>query len=396
MNSQTSSRNLKTIFYLVCFSAFLGSLAQNIYTPVIPLIKVVFNTSLPLVNLTVSAFTFVLAVMQLVYGPLIDSKGRKTVLLPSLVIFVMGSLGCAMTTDIYWLIFFRVIQAIGLGAIPVVAATIIGDLYEGQQRAKAMSTYQMLLALTPAVGPLFGGYLAELNGYVAIFQCLAIIGGLLIIGNLFWLPETKPELPTQNKKIKDHFRQILSNNISQSVFCISFMLFYCYFCLLTFLPIILSSEYHFSPADIGWMFIPMSLAMIGGSYSYRMIHQHVSQKRALVITSLLNLFIILIFAMTYSMSIAVLVTITVFYGFTLGLSMPTHATLLISEFVEERATAIGLYNFIRYTGMSAGPMISSFLLFDNHYEWIFIAGALLFALAIGLATLILKSRYQPN
>ncbi|WP_256548340.1 hypothetical protein [Xenorhabdus bovienii] len=41
-------------------------------------------------------------------------------------------------------------------------------------------------------------------------------------------------------------------------------------------------------------------------------------------------------------------------------------------------------------------MISSFLLFDNHYEWIFIAGALLFALAIGLATLILKSRYQPN
>ncbi|MBI6547209.1 MFS transporter [Xenorhabdus lircayensis] len=120
MNKRISIRNVKMIFYLVCFSALLGSLAQNIYTPVIPTIKELFNTSLPLVNLTVSAFTFVLAVMQIVYGPLADSKGRKAILLPALAISVIGSVGCTMTSDIYWLIFFRIVQAIGVAAIPVI------------------------------------------------------------------------------------------------------------------------------------------------------------------------------------------------------------------------------------------------------------------------------------
>ena len=41
--------------------------------------------------------------------------------------------------------------------------------------------------------------------------------------------------------------------------------------------------------------------------------------------------------------------------------MPTHTTLLTEEFVQERATAIGMYNFIRYLGMGTGPLIGGFL-----------------------------------
>ncbi|SFU69937.1 MFS transporter [Xenorhabdus koppenhoeferi] len=382
MNQHSSIRNIKMVFYLVCFSALLGSLAQNIYAPVIPTIKEIFSTSLPLVNLTVSAFTFVLAVMQIVYGPLADSKGRKAVLLPALAVSVIGSIGCAMTHDIYWLIFFRVIQAIGIAAIPVIAATIIGDLYKGQDRAKAISSYQMLLTLAPASGPLLGGYLAELNGYVAIFQFIAVIGGLLFIGNLLWLPETHPRQPENVQRGSFHFRLILSDRIAQSVFFVSFMLFYCYFCFLTFLPMILNSEYHFSPVDIGWMYIPMSLAMIAGSYSYRLIHHRLSHINALIISSLLNLSIIFLFSMTYQFGIPTLIIVTALYGFTLGLSTPTHATLLLAKFVKERATVIGLYNFIRYMGMATGPIVGSFLLFNNHYEWIFLVGAALLALSI--------------
>ncbi|KMJ43619.1 MFS transporter [Xenorhabdus khoisanae] len=395
MNKRISARNVKMVFYLVCFSALLGSLAQNIYAPVIPTVKELFNTSLPLVNLTVSAFTFVLAFMQIVYGPLADRKGRKAILLPALAISIIGSVGCAMTSDIYWLIFFRIVQAIGIAAIPVIAATIIGDLYEGQDRAKAISTYQMLLTLAPASGPLIGGYLAELDGYVAIFQFIAIIGGLIFIGNLFWLPETKPEQQEGNQKTAFHFRKILSDRTTQSVFFVSFMLFYCYFCFLTFLPIILNNEYDFSPADIGWMYLPMSLAMVAGSYIYRLINHRFTKENGLIISSLLNLLLILLFAITYQFGIPTLIIVTAFYGFTLGLSTPTHATLLLAKFVEERATVIGLYNFIRYTGMAIGPMVGSFLLFNNRYEWIFLVGALLFALAIGFTAIMTHWRDKP-
>ncbi|OTA17459.1 florfenicol-chloramphenicol exporter [Xenorhabdus vietnamensis] len=394
MNRYNSIRNIKVIFYLVCFSALLGSLAQNIYTPVIPTIKELLNTSLSLVNLTVSAFMFILAVMQIVYGSLADSKGRKAILLPALAISVIGSIGCAMTSNIYWLIVFRIVQAIGIAAIPVIAATIIGDLYEGQDRAKAISTYQMLLTLAPALGPLLGGYLAELNGYVAIFQFIAVIGGLMLISNLLWLPETKPEQSESSQRMSFHFREILSDRIAQSVFCIGFMLFYCYFCFLTFLPIILNNKYGFSPAEIGWMYMPMSLAMIIGSYSYRLIHHRLSEINGLIVSSLLNLSLILLFSITYRFGIPTLAVVTALYGFTLGLSTPIHASLLLAKFVEERATVIGIYNFIRYMGMAVGPMVGSFLLFNNRYEWVFLTGALLFAVSIGFTVIMTKRHHR--
>lgn len=47
--------------------------------------------------------------------------------------------------------------------------------------------------------------------------------------------------------------------------------------------------------------------------------------------------------------------------------MPTHTTLLTEEFVQERATAIGMYNFIRYLGMGTGPLVGGFLVFNQNY-----------------------------
>ena len=64
---------------------------------------------------------------------------------------------------------FRAVQAIGIAAIPVVSATIIGDLFEGKERVEAMSLYQMLLALAPAIAPLIGGYLGSINGHLSVF-----------------------------------------------------------------------------------------------------------------------------------------------------------------------------------------------------------------------------------
>ncbi len=196
---------LTFILYVVCMSALLGSFSQNIYTPILPIIQASFHTSLYLVNVTVSLFTFVLAIMQLIYGPLIDTKGRKSVLIPSLIISTIGSIGCAFSANIYLFLFFRAVQAIGIAAIPVVSATIIGDLFEGKERGEAMSLYQMLLALAPAIGPLIGGYLGSINGHFSVFLFLSILGILLLIINISLLPETKPTVMKQPQAKKNYW-----------------------------------------------------------------------------------------------------------------------------------------------------------------------------------------------
>ncbi|MBJ8052375.1 MFS transporter [Bacillus cereus] len=372
---------LNFILYVVCISALLGSFSQNIYTPILPMIQNSFHTSLYLVNLTVSLFTFVLAIMQLIYGPLIDTKGRKSVLIPSLIISTIGSIGCAFSPNIYLFLFFRAVQAFGIAAIPVVAATIIGDLFEGKERGEAMSLYQMLLALAPAIGPLIGGYLGNINGHLSVFLFLSTIGIILLIINISLLPETKPNVIEQYKAKKNYWL-ILKNKTAFSITLIGFIQFCMYFCFLVFLPSILTNIFHLSTSEIGFMFVPMSLSLMLGSYCYKFLQKHFTTKQASFITSFFNIICVTLFSFTYSINIPSVIIVTSLYGFSMGLSMPTHTTLLTEEFVQERATAIGMYNFIRYLGMGTGPIVGGFLLFNQNYFWIFFLGAIIFLLIV--------------
>ncbi|MGE8055585.1 MFS transporter [Bacillus mycoides] len=381
---------LNFILYVVCMSALLGSFAQNIYTPILPMIQNSFHTSLYLVNLTVSLFTFVLAVMQLIYGPLIDTKGRKSVLIPSLIISTIGSIGCAFSPNIYLFLFFRAVQALGIAAIPIVAATIIGDLFEGKERGEAMSLYQMLLALAPAIGPLIGGYLGSINGHLSVFLFLSAIGIILLIINISLLPETKPNVIEQPKAKKNYWL-ILKNKTGFSITLIGFIQFCMYFCFLVFLPSILTNIYHLHASEIGLMFVPMSLSIMLGSYCYKFLQERFTTKQALFITSFFNIICITLFSFTYSINIPIIIIVTSLYGFSMGLSMPTHTTLLTEEFVQERATAIGMYNFIRYFGMGTGPIVGGFLLFNQNYFWIFFIGAVTFLFIVLYAMKMLHS-----
>lgn len=373
--------SIRSLFYLICFSALLGSLAQNIYTPVLPLIQQRFNTTLSLVNLTVSAFTFAMAVMQLFYGSLIDKWGRKPILLGGLAISIVGALGCVWSNSIGVLIFWRVIQAIGIAAIPVVAATILGDLYQGNDRAKAMGSYQMLLALAPAGGPLLGGYLAQHYQYQGIFIFLSVVGAILLITHLFYLSETRPEQKEAFKSLSA-IQQVLMAPAGKSVFVMSFMVFYNYFCLLVFLPLIAFNLYQLNSTEIGGLYIPMSIALILGSYLYRRVCHLFNAEYGVIITSCINLIMLMLFALFWQISLPVMLGLTVLYGLSLGLTMPTHTSLLVSHFSAMRATAIGIYNFIRYCGMAAGPMVATYFVTGNSYEYVFYSCAFFTSLAL--------------
>ncbi len=316
-------------------------------------------------------------------------KGRKSVLIPSLVISTIGSIGCAFSANIYLFLFFRAIQAIGIAAIPVVSATIIGDLFEGKERGEAMSLYQMLLALAPAIGPLIGGYLGSINGHVSVFLFLSILGILLLMINISLLPETKPTVSKQPQSKKNYWF-ILKNKTGFSITLIGFIQFCIYFCFLVFLPSILTNLFHLTASEIGLMFVPMSLSIMLGSYCYKFLQKRLTTKQTLFITSFFNIICVTLFSFTYSINIPFIIIVTSLYGFSMGLSMPTHTTLLTEEFVQERATAIGMYNFIRYLGMGTGPLIGGFLLFNQNYFWIFFIGAIMFLLIILYAMKMLR------
>ena len=70
---------------------------------------------------------------------------------------------------------------------------------------------------------------------------------------------------------------------------------------------------------------------------------------------------LVIFIFAAQLSLATLLIALMLIGFLSGLAMPVLPTILSAEFVQERATAMGVYNFVRYLGMAMAPMIGSVL-----------------------------------
>ncbi|MEM6903700.1 MAG: MFS transporter, partial [Pseudomonadota bacterium] len=158
-----------------------------------PAITEALATSDGLVQATIGIFLAMVAIGQLIYGPISDRHGRRLVLFAGFSIFVLASLACALATTIEQLLVARAFQGLGASAGAVMSRAIIRDLYEKSDIAKMLSFIGMALAAAPAIGPLLGGQLEARLGWQASFLVLAAVGvGLLILVAKI-LPETNLE-----------------------------------------------------------------------------------------------------------------------------------------------------------------------------------------------------------
>ncbi|WP_027410548.1 MFS transporter [Anoxybacillus tepidamans] len=353
--------NKALIVYLVSLAAFLGPFTQTIYTPILPEVTKDFGTSPFLVNLTISIFTLFLALMQVVYGPLTDTKGRRNIILFGIFIYTLASLGCFFSQSIYILLLFRAMQAIGIAAGSVVAATVIGDLFEGKARGKAMGTFQMMVSLGPVAGPIAGGFIGGNFNFHAVFLVLVLAGLIIFIFNFIFLKETKPKTgETERFQLRDFFI-ILKNRAGSAIVLLGFIQYYALYNFLVFLPNILSERYRLIAEQKGMVFLSMSVCIVIGSFLGGRIQGRFQNRNIMISTAYLNVVSILLFIFVANISIPLLIGSIMLFGLFLGTSLPVQTTLLTQIFQTNRSTAIGVYNFSRYIGMACGPIVGSWL-----------------------------------
>jgi predicted MFS family arabinose efflux permease len=352
------------ILYLVCISAFFASLNQNIYSPIIPLIRDSFQVSMNMVNLSVSLFIFVTAIMQMVLGPLVDWKGTRFVLIPAILLTVVSSIGCAVTNQFSVFLLFRVLQAVGTAALPLVAAATIGRLFQGSQRGKAMGTYQMLLSVAPAVAPVLGGLMGDRYGYPGIFWFLAIASAILLLTHQLFFPKDTPEGKQSVRigRLLNHYGGIFTNKIGSSILILSFLFFFVYFAVIVYLPVLLTDHYHASLKMVGLLYLPLAVSTMAGSMIFTYLQARIPLKNLCAGGNVVAAGSILLFAVTHSFSLIGMFTALVMYGICIGVITPLYSTMMANEFEHNRGSAMGLFHFIRYMGMAAGPVISGWLL----------------------------------
>lgn len=177
-------------YFIAILSTLMAfaSISTDIYLPAMPQMAGELKGD---VELTITGFLIGFALAQLMWGPISDAIGRRFPLFIGMLLFIIGSIGCALSKDIQQIVFWRVIQAFGACTGPLLGRAMISDLFDRAHAAQMFSTLLFFMAIAPIIGPLTGGQIIKYSNWQTIFWILAIIGGGMFL-SLFWIPETLP------------------------------------------------------------------------------------------------------------------------------------------------------------------------------------------------------------
>ena len=251
--------------------AVLASLAPFAIDTYLPGFHIIASDLLSTPSYVQQSLTFYLipyTVMTLFHGAISDSIGRITTIKWGLALFFFASIGCALSTSIEELWFFRALQGIGGGAGNVVARAMVRDLYEGAQAQRVMATIQIIFGIAPAVAPIVGGFLLDYE-WQSIFIFLALYAGIAIFLSSKILPETMPlkdRLPFDMKSISKRYRTIFKDK--EFIFLILSISanFSAFFLYVLASPIFLIDLLGFSEKQFAYLFVPTVCGMIIGSF----------------------------------------------------------------------------------------------------------------------------------
>jgi DHA1 family bicyclomycin/chloramphenicol resistance-like MFS transporter len=180
------------VLFLLAGLAALGALATNIILPAFPRIGASLGVSSQELGLTLSSFFVAFAFGQLLAGPLSDRYGRKWLVLGGLAIFAAGSILCAFSDTLSFLVLGRVLQALGACAASVLSRAIARDLFDGEALARALALTMIAGAAAPGFSPLLGSALDSLFGWRIIFLVVAAFGAVLALHYSTSAGETHP------------------------------------------------------------------------------------------------------------------------------------------------------------------------------------------------------------
>jgi DHA1 family bicyclomycin/chloramphenicol resistance-like MFS transporter len=169
------------IAFLAFLSAFVP-LSTDLYLPALPGMTRYFGVPEYQTNLTLILFFVFFAAATLVWGPLSDRYGRRPVLLIGLTCYMVAGALCAVATDIFQLIGFRVLQAIGAGSAVALATAIIKDVWTGRKRETTIALVQSMVVISPAVAPVIGALLLRVTSWRGVFVVQALLGVLVLAG----------------------------------------------------------------------------------------------------------------------------------------------------------------------------------------------------------------------
>ena len=176
-------RERMEILFAVLLGILLAALDQTIVGTALPVIVTDLNGN----DVYTWAFTSYLLTATIsgpIYGKLSDLYGRRNIFIIGVSIFLIGSLLCGLSQEMWQFILFRGIQGLGAGALFPVALAIIGDIFAPSERGKYQGFFGAVFGLSSVIGPAIGGIITDTIGWHWIFYVNIPLG--VVVLTVIW------------------------------------------------------------------------------------------------------------------------------------------------------------------------------------------------------------------
>lgn len=347
----------------------IGPFSIDMYLPGFPAIAENLNTSVDAVSYSLSSFFVGICLGQLICGPLLDRFGRKWPMYVGLIIYILASIGCAVSNTVEALIVYRFFQAIG-GCVGMVAPrAIVRDVFPVHENAKVFSLLILVLGVSPIVAPTAGSFIISSLGWHAVFIVLAIVTAILLIAVIFFLKESRPADPSVSlrpKAIMNAFvrvmkdRQFFTYSVSGSLTAAGL------FAYLAGSPFVFMNLFHVSEQQYGWIFAIIAIGLITSSQLNNLILKKYTSEQIILVALLVQTTAgILLLLGTSTGILGLYSTIALIFVFLScqGFSFPNSSALSMAPFTKDAGSASALMGAIQ---MGFGAVASALVgLFSN-------------------------------
>ena len=316
-----------------------------------------------LVGLIVGVYAISQMIFQVPFGALSDKIGRKKALTIGLLIFVAGSIVCALASEIYTMLFGRFLQ--GIGAVGAVATAMISDFVAEENRSKAMAIMGAFIGLSFTLSMVLGPLLAKDYGLSSLFYLSAALSLLCVVLLYTVVPK---EIKVSAKAQKVPFGKLFLQKDYMIINFTSFMQKMLTSIAFLVIPIVLVRDYGYESSELykvyalgavlGFLAMGLAGALGDGKGLSKVI---------LIAGTLLFALTYAIFALSFTKFIFVVGIAIFFVGFNLHEPiMQSTATKFVKS--SQKGTALGIFNSFGYFGSFVGGAFGGYIMHTFNFK----------------------------
>ncbi len=374
--------------------AGLAALTMNIFLPSLPGMARYFGVSYGVMQQSVALYLALSAVLQIFIGPISDRFGRRRVLIWSLVLFLVATIGTLLAQTATTFLIFRMAQAV-IASGMVLSRAVVRDMVADAEAASMIGYVTMGMSIVPMIGPVIGGLLDDAFGWQANFTLLLVLGVAVLALTWADLGETAT---LRRVSLGDQIRTYPGLLASPRFWGYTLSAAFasgCFFAYLGGAPYVGDKVFGLTSTQVGGLFALTAIGYAAGNFLAGRFSVRVGMNRMVLIGALVTTFglaLLTLLTLAGMSGPVMFFGLTVFMGLGNGIGLPNANAGMLSVRPELAGTASGLGGAIMIGGGAALAAVAGRLLTPGASELPLILLMLASSVASVLAILLVIRR----